>query len=202
MIVIILLFCYFLTMNSYVIVHNEYRYRSSTTLNMAQIRYEKSEKDLVKKSSMIFIAPMDNFSMDEAEVFKKNIPDNWEYSVLTGKSMIDAIDGTPFCLLSSILASSNFCIFVFDDDIQKSNDTLNNCINKVLKISKSRNYEYAICRKGHVIYINETEMKKKRRKDADDMELSPEEKSKFSTIDEIEENEYMNQLKTLIEKNT
>jgi hypothetical protein len=169
---------------------------------MAQIRYEKSEKDLVKKSSMIFIAPMDNFSMDEAEVFKKNIPDNWEYSVLTGKSMIDAIDGTPFCLLSSILASSNFCIFVFDDDIQKSNDTLNNCINKVLKISKSRNYEYAICRKGHVIYINETEMKKKRRKDADDMELSPEEKSKFSTIDEIEENEYMNQLKTLIEKNT
>ena len=204
MIVIIILYCLILSsiiVHSYVIIHNDiYRCRTSTILKMAQLRYEKNEKDLVKKSNMIFIAPMDNFSMDEAEVFKKGIPENWEYSVLTGKSMMDAIDGTPFCLLSSILAPSNFCIFVFDDDIQKSNDTLNNCINKVLKISKSRNYEYAICRKGHLIYINESEIKKKKRKPED--ELTPDEKIKFSKIDEIEENEYMNQLKNLIENNS
>jgi ribosomal protein L10 len=176
---------------------------------MVQKRYQvTNEKDLVKKSNMIFIAPMDNFSMDEAEKFKKSIPENWDYSVLSGNAVIDAIDGTPFCLLSSILSTSNFCIFVYDDDIQKSNDILNNCLNKVLKISKSSNYEYAICRKGHLIYINETEMKKKRIKknekdeDNDNLNnLSINEKKKFAQVDEDDEYQYMSQLKNLIESN-
>ena len=206
MITITILLSLLLLINSYIIKKNN-NYR--TLLNMAQIRYEiKNEKDLVKKSNMIFLAPMNNFSMEEAELFKKSIPENWEYSVLTGNKVIEAIDGTPFCLLSSILSTSNFCIFVYDDDIQKSNDILNNCLNKVLKISKSSNYEYAICRKGHLIYINETEMKKKRIKknekdeDNDNLNnLSINEKKKFAQVDEDDEYEYMSQLKNLIESN-
>jgi hypothetical protein len=169
---------------------------------MAQIRYEiKNEKELVKKSNMIFLAPMNNFSMEEAELFKKSIPENWEYSVLTGNKVIEAIDGTPFCLLSSIISSSNFCIFIFDDDLQKSNEILNTCLNKVFKILKSSNYEYAICRKGHLIYINESEMKLTKSKKGSrekEKDLSPDDKMKFIKIDEIDENDYMNQLQNLI----
>jgi len=208
LIVLLIIFHLLIIVNGYIIKHNDNRYRN-TLLKMVQKRYQvTNEKDLVKKSNMIFIAPMDNFSMDEAEIFKKSIPENWDYSVLTGNAVIDAIDGTPFCLLSSILSTSNFCIFVYDDDIQKSNDILNNCLNKVLKISKSSNYEYAICRKGHLIYINETEMKKKRIKknekdeDNDNLNnLSINEKKKFAQVDEDDEYEYMSQLKNLIESN-
>lgn len=193
--------------NSYVIkpINNNKYINRNTLLNMAQIRYElKNEKELVKKSNMIFLAPMNNFSMEEAELFKKSIPENWEYSVLTGNKVLEAIDGTPFCLLSSIISSSNFCIFVFDDDSQKSNEILNTCLNKVLKISKSSNYEYAICRKGHLIYINESEMKKSkkgtnkyREKEKD---LSDDDKMKFIKVSEMDENDYMNQLQNLIER--
>jgi len=207
--IVLLIIFHLIIVNGYIIKHNDHRYRK-TLLKMVQKRYQvvTNEKDLVKKSNMIFVAPMDNFSMDEAEIFKKSIPENWDYSVLTGNAIIDAIDGTPFCLLSSILSTSNFCIFVYDDDIQKSNDILNNCLNKVLKISKSSNYEYAICRKGHLIYINETEMKKKRIKknekdeDNDNLNnLSTQEKKKFAQVDEDDEYEYMSQLKNLIESN-
>lgn len=208
LLVLLIIFHLLIIVNGYIIKHNDNRYRN-TLLKMVQKRYQvTNEKDLVKKSNMIFIAPMNNFSMDEAEIFKKSIPENWDYSVLTGNAVIDAIDGTPFCLLSSILSTSNFCIFVYDDDIQKSNDILNNCLNKVLKISKSSNYEYAICRKGHLIYINETEMKKKRIKknekdeDNDNLNnLSINEKKKFAQVDEDDEYEYMSQLKNLIESN-
>jgi hypothetical protein len=137
MITITILLSLLLLINSYIIKQNN-NYR--TLLNMAQIRYEiKNEKDLVKKSNIIFLAPMNNFSMEEAELFKKSIPENWEYSVLTGNKIIEAIDGTPFCLLSSIISSSNFCIFIFDDDLQKSNEILNSCLTKVFKILKSSN---------------------------------------------------------------
>lgn len=198
---IILLLVYMLliiTINSYILPkYNRY----NTILKMAQIRYQGSnEKELVKKSSMIFIAPMDNFNMDEAELFKKSIPEKWEYSVLSNKAVIEAIDGTPFCLLTSILSTSNFCIFVFDDDIQRSNDILNTCLNKVLKLSKTRNYEYAICRKGHLIYINESEIVKKSQKKYENIDnlINDDDKRKMKEIDEMEENEYMNQLKNLL----
>lgn len=197
----ILLLVYMLliiTINSYILPkYNRY----NTILKMAQIRYQGSnEKELVKKSSMIFIAPMDNFNMDEAELFKKSIPEKWEYSVLSNKAVIEAIDGTPFCLLTSILSTSNFCIFVFDDDIQRSNDILNTCLNKVLKLSKTRNYEYAICRKGHLIYINESEIVRKSQKKYENTDnlINDDDKRKMKEIDEMEENEYMNQLKNLL----
>lgn len=89
--------------------------------------------------------PLASVPVNELTNLKKGLPKSSNTSVLPMNDIIELVDGTPFCILGSVVKGVNLCIFITNnEDYEYFN-------NWMKKMTSSQTNNFIACKKGHLI---------------------------------------------------
>lgn len=73
-------------------------------------------KSFVRQSDCIIVIAADSLSISDLKSIRKQLPIAYKTTVETRKKLLEAVDGTPFSLLTEdSIYNSNFCIYIKDE---------------------------------------------------------------------------------------
>jgi len=125
-------------------VKTKYGKRSSF-IEPLNAKISAEERSMLNNCQVMVALPLASVPVNELTNLKKGLPKSSTSSVLPMNDIIELVDGTPFCILGSVVKGVNLCIFITNNDDYEYFNTW------MKKMTSSQTSNFIACKKGHLI---------------------------------------------------
>ena len=138
------LLAFFLSLFSYLTRSFMHSYRKQpVNCNELKAKISAEDRSLLNNCQVLIAVPLASVPVNELTNLKKGLPKSSTTSVLPMNDIIELVDGTPYCIMGSVVTGVNLCIFITNNE---DYEYFNNWMKKMTSLQN-----FIACKKGHLI---------------------------------------------------